>query len=250
MGWTSIYQLFWGSLGTRVLTIPSLVAQRKVGVKIETQHPSNVTWHKLETHWAGAAGGCQDLSILTGTCPDRSATANLVTSSWCCLEQICGWHFSICVLCKIISRPFAHNIYLSIDLSIDLYLSISIYLSLSICLSIYLSLSISIYIYLYLSISIYIYLYLSISIYIYLSISIYLSIYLSLSIYRSIYLSLSIYRLYICIQSGLWSYYYFAQDIARSSKPTTFPMPLSLDSCVIALTYRRHGCPSLTNIET
>ena len=134
---------------------------------------SNVTWHKLETHWAGAADGCQDLSILTGTCPDRSATANFVTSSWCCLEQICGWHFSICVLCKIISRPFAHNIYLSI------------------------------------------------------------------------------YRLYICIQSGLWSYYYyFAQDIARSSKPTTFPMPLPLDSCVIALTYRRHGCPSLTNIET
>ena len=80
---------------------------------------SNVTWHKLETHWAGAADGCQDLSILTGTCPDRSATANFVTSSWCCLEQICGWHFSICVLCKIISRPFAHNIYLSIYLSID-----------------------------------------------------------------------------------------------------------------------------------
>ena len=126
-----------------------VVAQRKVGVKIETQHPSNVTWHKLETNWAGAAGGCQDLSILTGTCPDRSATANLVTSSWCCLEQICGWHFSICVLCKIISRPFVHNIYLSIDLSfvdrsIDLSIDLSIYRSID--LSIYLSID-CIYVY-------------------------------------------------------------------------------------------------------
>ena len=32
VGWTSIYQLFWGSLGTRVLTHPHMIASKQKGI--------------------------------------------------------------------------------------------------------------------------------------------------------------------------------------------------------------------------
>ena len=69
MGWTSIYQLFWGSLGTRVLTHPhmydacSLITTR-VTVRVTTSTGSTIgpwvliLWSAEEHSSAGCAAGC------------------------------------------------------------------------------------------------------------------------------------------------------------------------------------------------
>ena len=52
VGWTSIYQLFWGSLGTRVLTHPQLLGCTGMHPKHRTIAYQVTLWHQLH-HIAG-----------------------------------------------------------------------------------------------------------------------------------------------------------------------------------------------------
>ena len=56
MGWTSIYQLFWGSLGTRVLTHPHIMIPQMIPVSGPTEVPQPK---------------CLLLRLQRGSCPAR-----------------------------------------------------------------------------------------------------------------------------------------------------------------------------------
>ena len=76
VGWTSIYQLFWGSLGTRVLTHPQMKRQ---------DAPQALLRQNLASYWT-AATNIWTIRMLLGSTPGHPESGPL------CFDQMNGFH--------------------------------------------------------------------------------------------------------------------------------------------------------------
>jgi hypothetical protein len=85
VGWTSIYQLFWGSLGTRVLTYPHIIAV--------SQYWKSSSCSQLKLHTSVSTKSMTS----DGTCTERKRWPSPIPSSSKPASQSvsCRWYFAI-----------------------------------------------------------------------------------------------------------------------------------------------------------